>query len=129
MLDRVHLETFATVIEYRHFIRAATALSTSPGAISQRIKMLEESIGAVLLLREPMTTPTHAGEAVLRYLMAVRLREHETLEIIKPGEFPPVNIAIAVNADPLATWFERGPGSWPRIISGSKLSSMIRTTS
>ncbi|MBU9363448.1 ArgP/LysG family DNA-binding transcriptional regulator [Burkholderia multivorans] len=38
--------------------------------------------------------------------MAVRLLEQETLQIIKPGEFPPVDIAIAVNADSLVTWFE-----------------------
>ncbi|NIF78055.1 ArgP/LysG family DNA-binding transcriptional regulator [Paraburkholderia sp. Cy-641] len=110
MLDRQQLETFATVLEFQHFRKAAAALNISPGAVSQRIKSLEASVGAVLLMREPTIVPTRAGESILRYIMAMRLLEDETLEVIRPGEFPPVNVAIAVNADSLATWFE--PVSW-----------------
>ncbi|MDR5644410.1 HTH-type transcriptional regulator ArgP [Burkholderia cenocepacia] len=110
MLDRRQLETFATVLECRHFRNAAAILNISPGAVSQRIQNLEAAVGAVLLLREPSIAPTRAGEAILRYIMAVRLLEQETLEIIKPGKSPPVRIAVAVNADSLATWFE--PVSW-----------------
>lgn len=110
MLDRQQLETFATVLEYQHFRKAAAALHVSPGAVSQRIKNLEAAIGAVLLLREPEVIPTRTGETVLRYIMAVRLLEDEMREVIKPGKLPPVNIAIAVNSDSLATWFE--PISW-----------------
>lgn len=110
MLDRQQLETFATVLECQHFRRAASKLNISPGAVSQRIKSLEKTIGAVLIQREPTIAPTRAGEAILRCIMAMRLLEEETLETIKPGQFPPVNIAIAVNADSLATWFE--PVSW-----------------
>lgn len=110
MLDRQQLETFATVLEYQHFRKAAVKLNISPGAVSQRIKTLENTVGAVLILREPTIVPTRAGEAILRYIMAVRLLEEETFEMVKPGKFPPVNIAIAVNADSLTTWFE--PVSW-----------------
>lgn len=42
--------------------------------------------------------------------MAVRLLEEQAFRVIKPGEFPPVKIAAAVNADSLATCFE--PVSW-----------------
>ncbi|MFL9991920.1 HTH-type transcriptional regulator ArgP [Paraburkholderia sediminicola] len=110
MLDRQQLETFATVVQHKHFRRAAAALNISAGAVSQRIKMLEESVGAVLLMREPMVTPTQAGEAIHRYIMAVRLLEDDALQHIKPDRFPPVDFAIAVNADSLATWFE--PVAW-----------------
>jgi LysR family transcriptional regulator (chromosome initiation inhibitor) len=40
MLDRDQLETFATVVEQQSFDRAATALSITRGAVSQRIKAL-----------------------------------------------------------------------------------------
>lgn len=110
MLDRQQLETFAVVVQYQHFRKAAATLNISPGAVSQRIKMLEESVGAVLLMREPIITPTRAGEEILRYIMAVRLLEDDALQHIKPDRFPPVDFAIAVNADSLATWFE--PVAW-----------------
>ncbi|MBF3851474.1 HTH-type transcriptional regulator ArgP [Burkholderia pseudomallei] len=106
MLDRQHLETFAAVIEYRHFRRAAAALNISPGAVSQRIKALEEFVGALLLIRDPVVMPTKAGEDVLRYIMSMRLQEGELLRRIMPGKFTPTDFAVAVNADSLATWFE-----------------------
>jgi LysR family transcriptional regulator, chromosome initiation inhibitor len=67
MLDKQQLETFATVIEHRHFRRAAAALNISPGAVSQRIRALEEFVGALLLIREPVVAPTKAGEAMLHH--------------------------------------------------------------
>lgn len=106
MLDRQQLETFATVVEHRHFRRAAAALNVSPGAVSQRIKALEEYIGSLLLIREPVVTPTKIGEEVLRYIMAVRFQESALLERVMPGRFSPRDFALAVNADSLATWFE-----------------------
>ncbi|WP_310729826.1 LysR family transcriptional regulator, partial [Burkholderia multivorans] len=106
LLDRQQLETFASVVQHKHFRRAAAALNISPGAVSQRIKALEESVGAMLLMREPTIVPTQAGDAILRYIMAVRLLEYDALQRIKPDRFPPMDFAIAVNADSLATWFE-----------------------
>ena len=41
MLDRDQLETFATVVEQQSFDRAASVLSITRGAVSQRIKALE----------------------------------------------------------------------------------------
>jgi LysR family transcriptional regulator (chromosome initiation inhibitor) len=106
MLDRQQLETFVKVVEHRHFRRAAAALNISPGAVSQRVKALEECIGALLLIREPTVVLTKAGEEVLRFIMSVRLQEGELLQRIMPGRFAPTDFALAVNADSLATWFE-----------------------
>lgn len=110
MLDRVQLETFATVLECQNFRKAAKILHISAGAVTARVKSLEAAVGVTLLLREPTVTPTRAGEVVLRHVMAVRLSEEEAFRVIKPGEFPPVKIAVAVNADSLETWFQ--PVSW-----------------
>ncbi|WP_429443112.1 LysR family transcriptional regulator [Paraburkholderia sp. 40] len=49
MLNMLQLETFATVVEHRHFTRAAAALNISRGAVSRRVKALEESLGTLLL--------------------------------------------------------------------------------
>ncbi|CAM2187673.1 LysR family transcriptional regulator, chromosome initiation inhibitor [Paraburkholderia sacchari] len=106
MLNMLQLETFAAVVEYRHFTRAAAALNISRGAASRRVKVLEESLGALLLSREPPLTPTKAGEDVLRYFMSVRLLEDALLRKIMPGSVATTALAIAVNADSLATWFE-----------------------
>lgn len=44
MLNMLQLETFAAVVEHRHFTRAAAALNISRGAASRRVKILEESL-------------------------------------------------------------------------------------
>jgi len=109
MLDRDQLETFATVAEAQSFERAATLLNITRGAVSQRIKALEESLTTVLLVREKPVVPTAAGEILLRHVKALRLLEGATLNELKPQVGPrlPVPLAIAVNADSLATWFPR----------------------
>ncbi len=107
MLDRDQLETFATVIEQQSFDRAATVLSVTRGAVSQRIKALEESLSTVLVKRERPVAATHAGEVLLRHVKALRILEGSALQELMPTAKPhsPVSLAIAVNADSLATWF------------------------
>jgi LysR family transcriptional regulator, chromosome initiation inhibitor len=106
MLDRQQLDTFATVLECQNFRKAASILHISPGAVTARVKSLEASVSATLLLREQIIMAAHAGEVILRHIMAVRLLKEDVFRVIKPGKFPPRNIAVAVNTDSLATWFE-----------------------
>lgn len=103
--DRHQLETFSIVIETRHFGRAARLLNVTRGAISQRIIALEEALGTPLVVRDGVT-PTPAGETLLRHIQTLRLLEADTLQRIKPEAKGWTKIAIAVNADSLATWFE-----------------------
>jgi LysR family transcriptional regulator, chromosome initiation inhibitor len=107
MLDRDQLETFATVVENQSFERAANVLNITRGAVSQRIKALEESLSTVLLLRERPIAPTPAGEILLRHVQALRILEGSALQELSltPKLRAPVPLAIAVNADSLATWF------------------------
>lgn len=109
MLDREHLETFATVIEEKSFERAASVLNVTRGAVSQRVKALEESLATVLVVRERPVAQTAAGEVLLRHVKALRLLENSTLSELNPQDkrVAPVPVAIAVNADSLATWFPR----------------------
>ena len=84
MLDRDQLETFATVAEAQSFERAATALNITRGAVSQRIKGLEESLATILLVRVKPVAPTPAGEVLLRHVKALRLLEGATLRELSP---------------------------------------------
>ena len=105
MLDRDQLETFATIVELQSFERAAGALRITRGAVSQRIKALEQSLAAVLLVRDKPVVATPAGETLLRHVQAVRMLEGSTLRELGPGAVEPVPMAVSVNADSLATWF------------------------
>lgn len=106
MLDREQLETFATITEHGSFDRAARVLNVTRGAVSQRIKALEESLTTVLLVREKPVRPTARGEALLRHVKALRMLEGAVLrEIVPQHEHQPVAVAIAVNNDSLTTWF------------------------
>jgi LysR family transcriptional regulator, chromosome initiation inhibitor len=50
-LDRAQLEAFATVAEMGSFERAAKALNITRGAVSQRVKALEQALACILLVR------------------------------------------------------------------------------
>lgn len=116
MLDREQLETFATVVEESSFERAAAVLNVTRGAVSQRIKALEESLASVLLVRDKPVVPTAAGEVLLGHVKALRLLEDAALAELAPKDDKraPVPIAVAVNADSLATWFPKM--LWPLLL-------------
>ncbi|MGG1945327.1 HTH-type transcriptional regulator ArgP [Trinickia sp. NRRL B-1857] len=107
MLDRDQLEAFVAVVEQQSFERAAATLSITRGAISQRIKLLEEAVSAVLLIRDRPIRPTIAGETLLRHAKAVAMLELEVCRQLAPSENGEerARIAVGVNADSLATWF------------------------
>ena len=107
MLDREQLETFATVIEEKSFERAATVLHVTRGAVSQRVKALEQSLATVLVVRDQPVVQTAAGEVLLRHVKALRLLEDSTLVELRPQSERRISVpvTIAVNADSLATWF------------------------
>lgn len=105
--DREQLETFATIVAEGSFERAAVVLNVSRGAVSQRIKGLEEALAAVVVMRERPVVPTAAGEVLLRHVKALRMSEQATMNALRPASDTAalVSVAIAVNADSLATWF------------------------
>ncbi|NML15938.1 HTH-type transcriptional regulator ArgP [Azohydromonas caseinilytica] len=109
MFDRQQLHTLATIVEEGSFERAAAVMNLTRGAISQRIKLLEESVSAILLVRQKPVVPTPAGEILLRHVKALRLLEESTLRQLEPapGTSGRLPLTIAVNADSLATWFAR----------------------
>ncbi|WP_372397230.1 LysR family transcriptional regulator ArgP [Azospirillum sp. HJ39] len=107
MLDYPLLAALAAVIRTGSFERAALQLHVTPSAVSQRVKLLEERLGSVLVVRGQPCTGTAAGQRLCQHVEQVALLESE-LRGALPGLAPadgPTTLRIAVNADSLATWF------------------------
>ena len=104
-LDSAQLSAFATVIDEGSFERAAAVLHVTRSAVSQRVKLLEERVGQVLVRRATPCTPTDAGQALYRHAREVALSEADALTTIGGGQQTSTRLAIGVNADSLATWF------------------------
>lgn len=108
MLDYASLAALAAVVREGSFDRAARALSVTPSAISQRIRLLEERVGCALVVREQPCRATEMGRRLCQHVDRVRLLEQElqeALPTLAPEGLVRVALPIAVNADSLATWF------------------------
>jgi LysR family transcriptional regulator (chromosome initiation inhibitor) len=99
------LRALAAVVEFGSFDAAAEYLHVTPSAISQRIKALEQRVGQVLVLREKPCVATTAGVPLIRLAAQTALLEAETLAEMRGGSPERPRVAVAVNADSMATWF------------------------
>lgn len=111
MLDYDLLRALAAVIREGSFEGAAEVLSITPSAVSQRIKLLEMRVGAILVVRGRPCTATAAGFQLFRHIEQVQLLEHDLVANLQ-GETNQLvgahaTIRIAVNADSLSTWFPK----------------------
>lgn len=110
MIDYSALRAVASVVQTGSFEKAAGLLGVTSSAISQRVKQLEERLGAVLIVRGNPCTATETGEWLCRHMENVGMLEGELLRQL-PALAPPdevrqtVTLHIAANADSLATWF------------------------
>ncbi|MBX7447713.1 LysR family transcriptional regulator ArgP [Mycolicibacterium sp. 3033] len=104
-LDAGQLRALAAVVEFGSFDAAAEYLHVTPSAISQRIKALEQRVGQVLVLREKPCVATTAGVPLIRLAAQTALLEAETLAEMRGGSPERPRVAVAVNADSMATWF------------------------
>ncbi|MGP2436211.1 LysR family transcriptional regulator [Streptomyces sp. JW3] len=67
-MKTAHLEAFITVVDAGSFTRAAARLSLSQPTVTNRIKALEQTLGATLLERHPQgVAPTPAGRELVPY--------------------------------------------------------------
>jgi LysR family transcriptional regulator (chromosome initiation inhibitor) len=80
-----------------------------PWAVSQRIKLLEERVGQVLVLRGQPCSGTEAGRRLCLHLEQVALLENDLRrknpELVPEGQTALPTLKLAVNADSLSTWF------------------------
>jgi LysR family transcriptional regulator, chromosome initiation inhibitor len=100
MLDYPQLQALSAVHRRGSFDLAAASLGITPSAISQRIKALEDRIGALLIQRGQPCIATETGLRLIHHFDAVMLME-AALPLPDPA---PAAVRIAVNADSLATW-------------------------
>lgn len=109
MLDYKLLEALAMVVEKGGFEKAAHALHLTQSAISQRLRLLEEQHGQILLVRSSPPRATEAGRLLLKHFRQVQMLEGGLHPGIGDGDgggggFAD-RLAVAVNADSLAAWF------------------------
>ncbi|HIW99155.1 MAG TPA: ArgP/LysG family DNA-binding transcriptional regulator [Candidatus Nesterenkonia stercoripullorum] len=106
-----HLRAFVTAVDEGTFDAAAALLGISGSAFSQRIKALEKEVGHVLVTRTVPVAPTASGTALLRIARQTVMLEDEARRSLKfgtSGQGSGIStLAVAVNADSLATWFIR----------------------
>jgi LysR family transcriptional regulator (chromosome initiation inhibitor) len=104
--DSGQLAALAAVVAEGSFEGAARALHVTPSAVSQRVRALESTAGAVLVQRSRPTRPTGPGRVLLRLARQVELLGAEAADELGPADagHRPVTVPIAVNADSLATW-------------------------
>jgi len=110
MLDYASLAAVAAVVQEGSFERAARILNVTPSAISQRVKLLEERLGSVLIVRGQPCRATEAGLLLCRHAEQVGMLEHDLRKALpqltqNAQRNPHVTLRIAVNADTLGSWF------------------------
>jgi LysR family transcriptional regulator (chromosome initiation inhibitor) len=99
------LEALVAAVSEGTFEAAARKLHVTPSAVSQRVKALEQAVGRVLLTRSKPVAPTSSGEAVLRVARQIQMLTSDIARELgsEPADTAEI-VALAVNADSLATW-------------------------
>jgi LysR family transcriptional regulator, chromosome initiation inhibitor len=101
--DAAQLETLVAIADEGSFDAAARRLHVTPSAVSQRVRALEAAAGQVLVRRTSPAEVTRAGAPLVRLGRQLRLLTAEA--VAELGDDTTVELAVAVNADSLATWF------------------------
>lgn len=121
MLDYLSLAAVAAVAREGSFEKAALGLGVTPSAVSQRIKGLEDRLGAILMVRGSPCRPTDIGARLCAHVEQVRLLESEVIHTL-PGlttrVVEPASLRIAVNADSLSTWFPKAAATFAEETGG-----------
>ena len=110
MIDYALLDALAAVVRHGSFDRAATELNVTASTVSQRIKLLEERVGSVLVKRGQPCVATASGALLCRHTERVRLLEAQLADDMPSmtgsllGQSWPT-LRVAVNDDSVGTWF------------------------
>lgn len=117
MLDYLSISAVAAVVREGTFERAASALGVTPSAVSQRVRGLEDRLGAILITRGQPCAATDLGRKLCAHIDRVRLLEQDlgpALGRIAQQKGSAPMLTVAVNADSLATWFHTAVAEFGR---------------
>lgn len=103
-LDSAGLDCLAALADERSFERAAQRLSITQSAISQRLRSLEAQVGQLLVVRSRPLRLTEPGKVLLRFARQLQALRTDVARELGAQVAPNERIAIAINADSLATW-------------------------
>ena len=103
-LDSAGLDCLAALADERSFERAAQRLAITQSAVSQRLRSLEAQVGQLLVVRSRPLRLTEPGKVLLRFARQLHALRTDVARELGTRVAPNERIAIAVNADSLATW-------------------------
>ncbi len=105
MIDYKLLQAFAMVVQEGGFDKAATLMNLTQSAVSQRVKLLEDRTGKILLSRTSPPQPTEAGRRLIKHYLQVKLLEDDLEGETHGADQPAIKLSLGINADSLASWF------------------------
>ena len=109
MFDYSQLEALLAIEREGSIDGAARSLGISASAISQRIKVLEERVGAITVVRQKPARTTEFGRILCRHAEQVILLENNLIEA-NDNYFSQMKrerhvIGVAMDQASAATWF------------------------
>lgn len=104
MLEIRDLASLRALASTGSFEAAARVLGITPGAMSQRIRQIEDRLGQIVAVRTSPVRLTATGETLLGLAQQVELVMADTLRSLTSDEVPS-SVTVAVNHDSLASWF------------------------
>lgn len=127
MLNYELLMGLKAVISEGSFEAAAKSLGITPSAVSQRVKLLEDRLEALLIIRGKPCTATEYGYALFKHTEQIEVLEKNLFDTLPKSTalnaVGALSLRIAVNQDSMATWFPAALGSINR--SGNFLFDII----
>ena len=127
MLNYELLMGLKAVISEGSFEAAAKSLNITPSAVSQRVKLLEDRLEALLIIRGKPCTATEYGYALFKHTEQIEVLEKNLFDALPKNSAlnaaGALSLRIAVNEDSMATWFPAALGAVNR--SGNFLFDVI----
>ncbi|MCE4553738.1 LysR family transcriptional regulator ArgP [Pelomonas cellulosilytica] len=110
--DTAALDCLAALADAQGFERAAQRLAITQSAVSQRLRTLEAQVGQPLVVRSRPLRLTEAGKVLLRFARQMQALRVDVARELGGRVSPQSRLAIAVNADSLATWVLPALDGW-----------------
>jgi LysR family transcriptional regulator (chromosome initiation inhibitor) len=100
-----HARTLAAIVAHGSFDAAASHLSVTASAVSQRVRAMEVAVGRPVLRRTRPVELTSSGQAVVRFARQLDMLSDDLAEELEPGTAGSLpRLTLVINSDSLHTW-------------------------